>query len=63
LATLIEYQAANRKNLDEITLIREQTKAMSEALVAEYNEATEAVDMALDLLDSLSNPSLVEVGA
>jgi hypothetical protein len=58
---LQENQAHNRKALDEATLIRKQQHEEYEALVAEYNAATGAVDEALALLSTLTNPSLIQV--
>lgn len=61
LAALQQYQAENRKNLDEATLVRGQEHDEFEALVSELNGATEAVDEALALLANLNNPSLVQI--
>ncbi|CAK61287.1 unnamed protein product (macronuclear) [Paramecium tetraurelia] len=61
IATLEEYQEINRKNYDEEVLIREQEHEAFEAQVAELTDATVAVDDALALLQTLSNPSLAQV--
>ena len=61
LAALQEYQAENRKNLDEATLVRGQEHEEFEDLVSELNGATEAVDEALALLGNLNNPTLVQI--
>ncbi|CAD8111682.1 unnamed protein product [Paramecium primaurelia] len=61
IANLEEYQEINRKNYDEEVLIREQEHEAFEAQIAELTDATVAVDDALALLQTLSNPSLAQV--
>jgi hypothetical protein len=53
--------AYNRKTLAEETLLREQDHEAYESQLAEYNDATDAVDEALNLLNSLTNPSLIQL--
>lgn len=54
----IEY---NRNSVAEATLLREQDHEAYETLVTEYNEATSAVDDALELIETLNNPTLAQV--
>jgi dihydroxyacetone kinase len=61
IQNLEENIAYNRKTLNEETLLREQAHEAYEALVAEYNDATDSVDEALNLLNSLGNPSLIQL--
>ena len=61
LAAVQENQEENRKNLAEAGLVREQEHEAYEFQVAELNGATESVDEALALLQSLGNPSLMQV--
>jgi hypothetical protein len=61
LQQLQENIEENRGTLAENTLVREQEHDAYELQVEELNGATAAVDEALSLLDSLSNPSLVQV--
>lgn len=61
IATLQDNQEYNRKTRDETELQREQDHEAFEAVIAEYNDATAAVDDALALLAQLTNPSLVQV--
>jgi DNA repair exonuclease SbcCD ATPase subunit len=61
ISQIQEYQAENRKNLDEATLLRNQEHEEFENLVSELNGATAAVDDALALLSNLGNPSLVQI--
>ncbi|CAK77192.1 unnamed protein product (macronuclear) [Paramecium tetraurelia] len=56
-----EYQEANRKKYEEAVLTREQEHEDFEFQVAELNDATAAVDDALALLSSLTNPSLLQI--
>ncbi|CAD8083072.1 unnamed protein product [Paramecium sonneborni] len=56
-----ENQEANRQNYDEAVLVREQEHEDFEFQVAELNDATAAVDDALALLETLTNPSLLQV--
>ncbi|CAD8095393.1 unnamed protein product [Paramecium sonneborni] len=58
---LMDYQEFNRKTVDEETLIREQEHEAFEAQVAELNDAVGATDDALNLLSTLTNPSLVQI--
>lgn len=51
----------NRKTLAEDTLLREQDHAAYEAAVAEYNEGIANVDEAIELLQSITNPSLMQI--
>jgi hypothetical protein len=51
----------NRQTLAEETLVREQDHEAYELQIEEFNEAIAAVDEALALLSTLSNPSLMQI--
>jgi predicted phage tail protein len=57
IAAITDNMDFNRKTLAEDTLLREQEHADYELQIEEFNEAIAAVDEALALLQSLSNPS------
>jgi TolA-binding protein len=61
IAQIQDNQAENRKTLSEITLVRAQEHEEYELQVEELNAATAAVDEALALLATLSNPSMLQV--
>lgn len=61
IAVIEENQEANRKNYDEAVLTREQEHEAFELQVAELNDATASVDEALQLLQTLTNPSLLQI--
>ncbi|KAM3137389.1 hypothetical protein pb186bvf_010569 [Paramecium bursaria] len=58
---LQDNQEFNRKTLAENELIREQQHEEFELQITEYNEAVAAVDDALNLLSTLTNPSLAQI--
>ncbi|KAM3147408.1 hypothetical protein pb186bvf_000659 [Paramecium bursaria] len=58
---LIDFQDGNRKNKDETELKREQERADFELQLEDFNSGIEATDQALNLLQSLRNPSLLEI--
>ncbi|KAM3145435.1 hypothetical protein pb186bvf_002479 [Paramecium bursaria] len=61
IAQIQEYQEDNRKNREEAILVRGQEQEEFELQVTEYNEATASVDEALALLQTLTNPSLIQI--
>lgn len=61
LQQLKENIGSNRKALEEETLQREKEREVFEAKVAEHNEAIEAIDECLNLLGSLTNPSMIQI--
>ncbi|CAK70584.1 unnamed protein product (macronuclear) [Paramecium tetraurelia] len=61
IESLIENDEFNRKNVDEITLLRDQENQAYQQQIQEDNEAIDAADDAINLVSSLSNPSLFQI--
>ncbi|CAD8054601.1 unnamed protein product [Paramecium primaurelia] len=61
IRSLIENDEFNRKNLDEIILLRDQENQAYQQQIEEDNDAIDAVDDAISLVGSLSNPSLLQI--
>ncbi|CAD8095879.1 unnamed protein product [Paramecium sonneborni] len=61
IESLVEYDEFNRKNVDETTLLREQEHEAYIKQIEEDNDALDAVDDAINLVSSLSNPSLLQI--
>ncbi|CAD8147730.1 unnamed protein product [Paramecium pentaurelia] len=61
IRSLIENDEFNRKNVDEIILLRDQENQAYQQQIQEDNDAIDAVDDAINLVGSLSNPSLLQI--
>jgi predicted phage tail protein len=61
IAAITDNMDFNRQTLAEETLVREQDHEAYELQIEEFNEAIAAVDEALALLSTLSNPSLMQI--
>ncbi|CAD8147173.1 unnamed protein product [Paramecium octaurelia] len=61
IESLIENDEFNRKNVEEITLLRDQENQAYQQQILEDNEAIDAADDAINLVNQLSSPSLFQI--
>ncbi|CAD8096912.1 unnamed protein product [Paramecium sonneborni] len=61
IQSLIENDEFNRKNLDEINLLRQLENQAFLQQIQEDNDAIDATDDAISLVSSLSTPSLLQI--